>query len=92
MRSYARKPIFGREGADVTLVRDGEVLAQGAAGDYGAEGFVYQELCPPSDRFGGRTPIIGSWVVQGEPAGIGIREDASPITGNTSQFLPHYFE
>lgn len=92
MRSYARKPIFGREGADVTLVRDGEVLSQGAPGDYGAEGFVYQELCPSSDRFAGRTPIIGSWVVQGEPAGIGIREDASPITGNTSQFLPHYFE
>lgn len=92
LKSYARKPIFGREGADVTLVRDGEVLAQGAAGDYGAEGFVYQELCLPSGRFGGRTPIIGSWLVQGDPAGIGIREDASPITGNTSQFLPHVFD
>jgi len=26
-----------------------------------------------------------------EPAGIGIREDASPITRNTSRFVPHYF-
>jgi glutathionylspermidine synthase len=91
MRSYARKPFFGREGADVTLVRQGEVVAQGAAGGYGAEGFVYQDLYWYGDRFGGRTPIIGSWLVQGEPAGIGIRESDTPITGNASQFIPHYF-
>ncbi|HET9553445.1 MAG TPA: glutathionylspermidine synthase family protein [Anaeromyxobacteraceae bacterium] len=92
LRSYARKPILGREGADVTLVRDGEVLAQGAPGGYGAEGYVYQALYPFDDRFGGRTPVLGSWVVQGEPAGLGIREDASPITGNTSRFIPHLID
>jgi glutathionylspermidine synthase len=89
LRSWARKPILGREGADVTLVRDGAVLAQGAPGGYGAEGFVYQALYPFDDRFGGRVPVLGSWLVQGEPAGLGVREDASPITGNTSQFVPH---
>jgi glutathionylspermidine synthase len=26
-----------------------------------------------------------------EPAGIGIREDDSPITKNSSRFVPHYF-
>jgi glutathionylspermidine synthase len=26
-----------------------------------------------------------------EPAGIGIREDESPITKNSSRFVPHYF-
>jgi glutathionylspermidine synthase len=92
LKSYARKPIFGREGADVTLVHGGEVLAQGTAAGYGAEGFVYQELCRFPDRFGGRTPILGSWLVQGEPAGIGIREDVAPITGNGSRFVPHYFD
>jgi glutathionylspermidine synthase len=35
--------------------------------------------------------VIGSWVIGGDPAGIGIREDDSPITKNTSRFLPHYF-
>lgn len=92
MRSHARKPVFGREGADVTLVRDGEVVAQGEAGGYGAEGFVYQDLFSWGDRFGGRAPVIGSWLVQGEPAGIGIREGDTPITGNASRFLPHCFE
>ena len=26
-----------------------------------------------------------------EPAGIGIREDVTPITRNSSHFVPHYF-
>jgi glutathionylspermidine synthase len=89
--SHARKPIFGREGSGVRLVRQGEVVAEGAQDEYGAEGYVYQELFDFGDRFGGRTPVIGSWVVQGEPAGIGIRESGTPITTNTSPFLPHLF-
>jgi glutathionylspermidine synthase len=91
MRSYARKPIFGREGADVTLVRDGDAFAHGAGGGYGEEGFVYQELFSFGDRFDGSTPVIGSWLVQGEPAGIGIRESAGPITDDASRFVPHFF-
>jgi glutathionylspermidine synthase len=92
MRSYARKPIFGREGADVTLVRDGEPFAQGATQGYGEEGFVYQELYGFDRRFGARTPVLGSWLVQGEPAGIGIREADGPITDDASRFVPHLFE
>ena len=37
---------------------------------------------PPSDQ-------VGSWVVGGVPCGLSVREDASPITKNTSRFLPH---
>ena len=32
-----------------------------------------------------------AWVVGDEPAGIGIREDTTVITKNTSMFVPHYF-
>ena len=39
----------------------------------------------------GRHAVIGSWVVAGQPAGIGVREDPSPITHNLSRFVPHYF-
>jgi glutathionylspermidine synthase len=42
-------------------------------------------------RFGANHTVIGSWVVGGEAAGIGIREDDSPITKNSSRFVPHYF-
>jgi glutathionylspermidine synthase len=40
----------------------------------------------------GFTALIGSWIVGGEAAGIGIRESKSKITDNTSRFVPHYIE
>ena len=84
---YARKPIYSREGADVTLVNGRERIA-GASDGYGAEGFVRQELrLLPS--FDGRHPVLGCWLVGGEPAGLGLREDASPLTSNRSRFVPH---
>jgi len=86
--SYVKKPKLAREGANVTIIRDGNVIAQ-ADGDYGEEGYVYQALFDLPD-FGGNRPVIGSWVVDGEPAGMGIREDGW-ITGNTARFVPHVF-
>jgi len=86
--SYVKKPKLAREGANVTIMRDGAVIAQ-AGGDYGEEGYVYQALFELPD-FSGNRPVIGSWVVDGEPAGMGIREDGW-ITGNTARFVPHVF-
>lgn len=36
----------------------------------------------------GKQPVIGSWVIGNDPAGVGIREDVG-ITTNNSQFVPH---
>ncbi|MCU0950321.1 MAG: glutathionylspermidine synthase family protein [Burkholderiaceae bacterium] len=85
---YVRKPKLAREGANVTLV-DGP-FSEASDGGYGAEGFVYQALAP-LPRFGRDHVVVGSWVVDGVPAGIGLREDDTPITRNTSRFVPHYF-
>lgn len=85
---FVKKPLYSREGANVSINAGDTVIDVG--GDYGEEGFIwqaYQQL--PS--FGGRYAVIGSWVVGDEPAGIGIREDASPVTRDTSRFVPHYF-
>lgn len=86
---YVAKPVFSREGADIAL-HDGAQVLRGKAGAYGTEGFVYQALAP-LPAFDGRYPVIGAWIVGDAPAGMGIREDATPITTNTSHFLPHYF-
>ena len=43
------------------------------------------------DRHAGSHTVIGTGIVGDEPAGMGIREDESPVTKNTSRFLPHYF-
>jgi glutathionylspermidine synthase len=89
LASFARKPILSREGQNVTLIEAGATLAQ-ADGAYGAEGWVYQALCP-LPAFDGAHPVIGSWVVAGEPAGIGIRESTGLITNDQSHFVPHWF-
>lgn len=85
--SYARKPIFSREGANVSLRRRGEELAK-SPGDYGAEGFVRQALRPLPD-FDGRFPVLGCWLVGDAPAGMGIREDVSLVTTDRARFVPH---
>lgn len=86
MTSYARKPIWSREGANIDLVRAGETVAH-QTGTYGEGGFVYQELCE-LPAFDGGHPVLGVWMVDGEPAGMGIREGGL-ITGNGAHFVPH---
>jgi glutathionylspermidine synthase len=86
--AFVRKPIFGREGHNVTVVGPG--VFDTAAGDYGAEGYVWQAY-QPLPVFDGNHAVVGSWVVDGKAAGIGMREDERRITHNNSRFVPHYF-
>ena len=85
-----RKPIYSREGANIQVLDSGRVVAE-TDGGYGAEGFVYQAHVE-MPAFDGNYPVIGSWVIASRPSGIGIREDATPITRDTSRFVPHFFE
>lgn len=86
--NWIKKPIFGREGANITLRSSGKERA--TSGQYGSEGFIYQAVQMPPN-FGGHFPVIGSWIVQDQAAGIGIRESDGPITNDTSRFIPHLF-
>lgn len=86
-KSYVRKPLFSREGANIELVdagRRAKVLDQG----YGEEGHIRQALHSLTP-FDGNYPVIGAWMVDAEPAGVGIREDRSRVTKNLSRFIPH---
>lgn len=83
---YVTKPYLSREGANVTMCLDGQTTTSG--GPYDGP-VIYQKFqCPP--QFDGMHPIIGSWIIGEEAAGLGIREDASLVTGNLSRFIPHY--
>ncbi len=86
---YVRKPKLSREGANVAWV-DGGTAVEETGGDYGAEGFVYQAAVDLPETDGNRA-VCGVWIVDHEPAGLGIREDTRRITGNLSRFVPHYF-
>jgi glutathionylspermidine synthase len=89
MWEYAKKPLLSREGANVTIHTMKEHVE--STGDYGAEGYVFQQLAPIPD-LDGKRPIIGSWIVGQEAAGIGVREADGWVTGNTSRFVPHLFK
>lgn len=87
---FVRKPLLSREGANVSIIdwtaQNGSI---NAPGPYGEEGHIVQGY-HPLPKFGDDWAVIGSWVVAGLPAGMGIREDNTPITKNTSRFVPHY--
>jgi glutathionylspermidine synthase len=85
--SFVRKPLYSREGANVTFVSEAVPFAE-RAGPYGAEGFIHQAFASLRN-FSGQYPVLGSWLVDHTPCGLSIREDEKLITGNSSRFLPH---
>jgi len=86
-----RKPLYSREGANVTLMERDKVL-DSDDGPYGAEGHILQDAALNLFSRDGNYAVLGSWLVASHACGLCVREDASPITKNTSRFLPHYIE
>lgn len=85
------KPVYSREGQNVSIVKDGETH-QTTDGEYGEEGYIAQRFFE-IESFDGWLPVIGAWVIAGEAAGMGIREEKdSLITTNMAQFAPHWFD
>ncbi|MEU6505533.1 glutathionylspermidine synthase family protein [Streptomyces sp. NPDC046942] len=79
---YVAKPLLGREGEGVTVHRPGVPAA------LRDEPCCYQQLAP-LPVFDGNHVVLGAWVVQDAPAGLGIRESAGLITDEYARFLPH---
>ncbi len=86
LKEYVRKPLLSRESANISLKTRDRVIEM--PGPYGKEGYIYQAVAalPFLD---GWYPVIGTWIVDGEAAGIGIRESATPITDHREKFVPH---
>ncbi|XZF15134.1 glutathionylspermidine synthase family protein [Chitinophagaceae bacterium MMS25-I14] len=90
MDSYVKKPILSREGANISIVENGSLL-QYSEGQYGSEGYIFQEYFPLPET-NGQHAVLGSWVIGQQAAGMGIRESSSKITDNLSRFVPHFIE
>ena len=85
--SYVRKPVFSREGANISVFQNGR-KTDSVDGPYNDSGYILQAY-HPVPVFRGNHTLVGSWVVGDRSAGIGIREDRSVITKDSSRFLPH---
>jgi glutathionylspermidine synthase len=88
---YVKKPKLGREGGNITIVGPGGVVMESTPGDYGADGYIYQSMAN-RPQLGGTYAVLGAWVIDGEPAGMGLRESNTHVTGNLSRFVPHVIE
>jgi glutathionylspermidine synthase len=91
MNEFVKKPILSREGANIDIVSNGRTI-ESSPGEYGQEGFIYQEYFPLPVFDGNHYPLIGSWVIGQEASGMGIRESNRLITDNLSRFIPHLIE
>ncbi|MEM7250050.1 MAG: glutathionylspermidine synthase family protein [Pseudomonadota bacterium] len=86
--SYAQKPIYGNDGSNVTLYKNGEVLAENPDPESSTEdGFVYQMLWLLPD-FENRHPVCCTWEVADRFSGMSVHEGGL-ITDYFSPAVPH---
>jgi len=92
-KPHVKKPLYGREGGSISIVYpDDPTKSFVNPGVFGKEGFVVQAL-HPLPKYNDYHVLLGSWVIAGNPSGIGIRADLSPITtGMHCLFVPHMIE
>jgi glutathionylspermidine synthase len=85
--SYVRKPMLSRQGSNIKIVQD-RVAVSFSEGSYGKEGHIVQAL-HPLPEFDGKFPLVGYWMVAGQPAGLSIRESQTLVTDGDANFVPH---
>tara|TARA_Y100000588_G_scaffold4517_1_gene5671 strand:- start:2226 stop:3386 length:1161 start_codon:yes stop_codon:yes gene_type:complete len=85
--NFARKPLLSRRGANIDIVCDGDIVTRND-GPYGDEGYIVQAF-HPLPNFDGRRPVLGCWMVAGDAAALGIREDVGLVTSSNAVFMPH---
>jgi glutathionylspermidine synthase len=87
LEDWVAKPLWGREGDNIRIhLSDGTDTVQ--PGAYAHDDVVYQQWCPlPS--FDGNRAMVGSWVVDGQAAGMIVRESDGYVTDYFSRVVPH---
>lgn len=98
LEHFVRKPIFGRQGLGITVVKKDEAgVDQLVYGDPESlvnvddDGCVYQEWITGmnfADNEGDHYPTIGVWVVENEVVGFAIRDQDQPVLDDCCHFVP----
>jgi glutathionylspermidine synthase len=85
---HVKKPMLGLEGVGTSIETGFGAVEQKESFGYGSEGMIIQEYIELPQAFGYHY-MIGSWVIDGEAAGVIIRGDTSKITGRHCLIIPH---
>ncbi|MBL8047860.1 MAG: glutathionylspermidine synthase family protein [Chthonomonas sp.] len=86
LTEFVKKPVFSREGQNIAITTSDAQHYQ--PGEYDEGKSVWQSYARLPE-FGGNHAVIGSWVIDGEARGIGVRESDTPITTDLARFVPH---
>ena len=87
-KSYVQKPIFGREGRNITITDESGDAVESSDGEYGDFNSIYQEranLCSDSSGYNYQAGLFFAY----EGCGIGFRRDKKLILDDNSQFVGH---
>ncbi len=90
---FVKKPVWGREGTGIELVRDGKIITTDTqTPDPMAAKVdpVYQALIEVHQEDGWYTQF-GSWIADHVPSGMIIRESQTPIITGNSPIVPHLY-
>jgi glutathionylspermidine synthase len=85
---HVKKPMLGLEGVGTSIETGFGAVEQKESFGYGSEGMIIQEYIELPQAFGYHY-MLGSWVIDGEAAGVIIRGDTSKITGRHCLIIPH---
>jgi glutathionylspermidine synthase len=86
---YVVKPMYGWEGAGIRVVIDGVEVAARPERHAAGQECVYQRFLD-LPAFDGNYPVLGTWIVGGHAAGLGIRESDHLVTDTDARFVPHF--
>ena len=84
------KVLFGREGANVSILERGGEVSEKAEGEYGDQSKIYQEYVEFPTDSSGNSYQAGVFYA-GEPCALGFRRGGK-ILDNTAQFVGHIIE
>lgn len=90
MDRYVAKPMFGWEGAGIRVVVGGEEVATRPERHSAGQEHVYQQFVDLPWVEGGGYPVVGTWIINGHAAGLGIRESDNLVTDTDARFVPHF--
>jgi glutathionylspermidine synthase len=85
---WVAKPLHGREGDNIRVHLDDGTPDVVMPGEYGPEGYVYQAYTQ-LPVYEGNHVVLGSWIVDGESAGMIVRESNGMVTDYFSRVVPH---
>mgnify|MGYP001156665719 CR=1 FL=1 len=84
------KVLFGREGANVSIIEQGGDVSETVTGEYGHQPRIYQEFISFQQDAAGYSYQAGLFVVN-EPCALGYRRGGT-ILDNSAQFVGHVIE